>query len=302
MFVLHMRKTDIVLYPHGNSRAPARYKNSSKDFDTISCEGSGMAVALEQSQCLVDKDCKKETESLEKLRIYLKIVDNQFVRVDLLKLSLYSEVLWGKLDKCSVPSDVFNTLADVSENQDTALQKFLFALEVIGGRLRGTHCAEKAKALLKSVPPRLALDDQSRKYRFCQCLVRIAKEFPHGDPDTAQEMKNRLSKLIDCNSRLFEFNSMILVKLLQTQTVTEEDSTVLQRELQTCTEHCRNDDMRRVLNECTALLLDYHDNGKNIVHQLIPPGLPSPTINFNVKFCMCNYRTKLVCQLLGAII
>ena len=179
----------------------------------------------------------------------------------LLKLSLYAELGWAKLDGCSRPSDVFTCLKETSQSEETALKIFLFALEAIGGKVRGRFCVNEAKNRLKQskLPEQLDFASQSREFHFFHCLVKIARKVP---PIVATKMIQHFSR----DPRILSHHSIIqnlpelFIYLYQRQIITERDTGDLEAELRRRMEYysdpegaeCNN------LNKCLSCLNNFH--------------------------------------------
>ena len=202
------------------------------------------------------------------LRNFLQFVDRQLHTHgrNLLKLSLYpSEGLaWNKLDACTEPSQIFYLLREANEgSEELALQKFLFALEAIGGTARGKHCVEEAKNRLNEsqYPSPLDFKNQTERFRFFHQLVKIVRKLPD---KAARKMTKHFSKydVIQSNHRHFESIPKLFIVLYQMKIISEDDSQALQHELMMCKKYYRKGaEEQERLDKCFSYLTTFHEHG-----------------------------------------
>ena len=194
----------------------------------------------------------------------------------LLKLSLYpsEKLVWRELEACEEPSQIFHLLRKASEgSQELALQKFLFALEAVGGTARGKHCVEEAKKRLNKsqYPSPLNLQTQTKKFCFFHSLVKVASN------KAGRKMKKHFSNdpMIQSNHRLFDTIPELFIVLYQMKIISEDDSEALQQELKKCKKYYGEGAQEQTkLNKCLAYLTNFHQH-----EDFFPSGL---TLNKNV--------------------
>ena len=221
---------------------------------------------------------------------FLHFVDRQIYSqgagLKLLKLSLYpSEGLTcSKLEACKYPSDIFHLLEEVSVSEEFALQKFLFALEAIGGSLRGKFCAEEARKRLpqSKLPSPLEFAIQTKQFQFFHWLVKVARKMPD---KARRKMIKHFSKHpdIQSNPRRFETIPELIVVLYQMKIITENDSKALEKELEKCKHYYgKGAEERLRLDKCLGYLASFHNK---------QPQVPFSTGKFNH-----NYREETSCK------
>ena len=199
------------------------------------------------------------------VRNFLHFVDCQIYSqgLDLLKLSLYpfEELAWNALQACKEPSAIFHLLED-AVGEDKALQRFLFALEAIGGSVRGKYCVEEARKQLDGakLPRPLEFGIQPRTFRFFHWLVKVARKLPD---KAGRKMRKHFSKhtLIQSNPRRFETIPQLLIVLYQACIITENDSRALEKELVRCKKYYKEgaEEIER-LDKCLSYLTTFHKN------------------------------------------
>lgn len=203
----------------------------------------------------------------EALPNFLMFVDHQIYiqGLSLLKLSLYPSegLVWRKLDACTEPSQIFDLLQETS-SKELALQKFLFALEAIGGTVRGKHCVEEAKKRLNEsqYPSPLDFKKQTKKFCFFHSLVKIARKLPD---KAGRKMKKHFSNhpVIQSNHRRFDTIPELFIVLYQTKIISEDDSEALQQELKKCKRKYYKEgaEEQTRLNKCLSYLTNFHQYG-----------------------------------------
>ena len=200
---------------------------------------------------------------------FLMFVDDQiyYQGLSLLKLSLYpSEGLaWNKLHACTEPSHIFRLLREANEgSEEIALQKFLFALEAIGGTVRGKHCVEEAKKRLNEsqYPSPLDFKQQTKKFCFFHSLVKIARKLPD---KAGRKMKKHFSNhdVIQSNHRRFDTIPELFIVLYQAKIISEDDSEALRHELKKCKKkyYSEGAEEQTRLNKCLSYLTNFHQHG-----------------------------------------
>lgn len=185
---------------------------------------------------------------------------------NLLKLSLYpsEKLVWRRLEDCEEPSQIFHLLQEASEgSEELALQKFLFALEAVGGTARGKHCVEEAKKRLNKsqYPSPLDIETQTKKFCFFHRLVKIARKLPD---KAGRKMKKHFSKykVIQSNHRHFESIPKLFIVLYQMKIISEDDSQALQHELMECKKYYRKGaEEQERLDKCLSYLTTFHEHG-----------------------------------------
>jgi hypothetical protein len=195
---------------------------------------------------------------------FLHFLDHQIYSqgTGLLKLSLYpSEGLaWSQLEACKCPSDIFHLLEEVSISEESALQKFLFALEAIGGSLRGKFCAEEARKRLhqSKLPSPLEFPIQTKQFQFFHWLVKVARKMP--DKARRKMIKHFSNhQSIRSNPQRFETIPELFVVLYQLKIMTEHDSKALELELERCKRYYGRDAEERMrLDKCQGYLVSFH--------------------------------------------
>ena len=195
---------------------------------------------------------------------FLNFVDGQIHTqgLCLLKLSLYPSIAWSKLEACEAPSDIFHLLQETSEgSEELALQKFLFALEAIGGTARGKYCVEEAKNWINEsqYPSPLDFTAQTKEFCFFHSLVRIARKLPD---KAGRKMKKHFSNhpKIKSNPRKFESIPELFIVLYQLKIISEDNSEALQKELQKCKKkYYRCNEERTKLDKCLSYLMENSD-------------------------------------------
>ena len=214
----------------------------------------------------MEKGASLSTEGEEwSVANFLHFVDHQiyFQGLGLLKLSLYpSEGLgWSQLEACTEPSAIYRLLEGKSISEELALQKFLFALESIGGGLRGKFCAEEARKRLhqSKLPSPLEFPIQTKQFQFFHWLVKVARKMPD---KARRKMIKHFSNHSSIRSNPIRFETIpeLFVVLYQTKIITENDSKALQEELKRCKRYYgRNAEEQTRLDKCVGYLTTFHD-------------------------------------------
>ena len=199
---------------------------------------------------------------------FLWFVDRQLYTQghNLLKLSLYPSegLVWRELEACEKPSQIFHLLRKANEgSEELALQKFLFALEAIGGTARGKHCVEEAKKRLNKsqYPSPLDFQTQTKKFCFFHSLVKIARKLPD---KAGRKMTKNFSKydVVQSNHRHFESIPKLFIVLYQMKIISENDSQALQHELMQCKKYYREGaEEQERLDKCLSYLTTFHEHG-----------------------------------------
>ena len=205
-------------------------------------------------------------EELNALPNFLMFVDHQIYihGLSLLKLSLYPTdgLVWRKLNACTEPSQIFDLLLETS-SKELALQKFLFALEAIGGTVRGKHCVEEAKKRLNEsqYPSPLDFKKQTKEFCFFHSLVKIARKLPDKAGRKMKHFSNH--PVIQSNYRRFDTIPELFIVLYQTKIISEDGSEALQQELMKCKRKYYKEDAEEQtrLNKCLSYLTNFHQHG-----------------------------------------
>ena len=110
------------------------------------------------------------------VRKWLTFVDDQLSPdgVEFLKLGLYPDVDYKKLESIHKPSQLYDAILEQRPHEEKeVLRLFVHALRQIGGNLRGKFLTDSLQNYSVTMPDPLTSGETQTNFKFFQCLVKI---------------------------------------------------------------------------------------------------------------------------------